>query len=162
MEDPEPRWLTAEQLDAWLPIGALLLSLPSALDRQLQRDSGITFFAYLVLAALSDGPDRTRPMRDLAAVASGSLSRLSHTVRNLEERGWVRRRPCPGDGRTTLATLTDEGAEFLAAAAPGHVAAVRRMVVDALSDTELQRLGEAAEAIVARAAPEVAELLRRR
>ncbi len=92
-----------------------------------------------MLAALADGPDRTRPMRDLAAVASGSLSRLSHTVRSLEQRGWVRRSPCPGDGRTTLATLTDDGAEALAAAAPGHVAAVRRMVVDALSDDVVAR-----------------------
>jgi DNA-binding MarR family transcriptional regulator len=144
----EPEWLSPAQLDAWMPIGAALLALPSALDAQLQRDSGLSYFSYLVMAGLGDAPDRTLRMTELAAFANGSLSRLSHTVRKLEQAGWVRRHPLPADGRVTLATLTEAGVAKMVEAAPGHVAAVRRFVVDVLDDAQLQSLGEAAGVIV--------------
>jgi DNA-binding MarR family transcriptional regulator len=149
MSDLDPRWLSSTQLSAWLPLGAVLLSLPSALDAQLQRDAGLSYFSYLVLAGLSESPQRTLRMSDLAALASGSLSRLSHTVRKLEQEGWVQRRPCPEDGRITLATLTDAGMAKVIDTAPGHVAAVRRYVVDVLTDDELHTVGRAARTILA-------------
>jgi DNA-binding MarR family transcriptional regulator len=87
-------------------------------------------------------------MSDLAAMASGSLSRLSHVVSRLEKRGWVRREPCPGDGRFVNAVLTDEGWDKVVATAPGHVAAVRRLVVDCLSPEQLAALGCASGVIL--------------
>ena len=48
-------------------------------------------------------------MSVLAALADGSLPRLSQVVARLERRGLVRRHPDPDDGRYTLATLTDAG-----------------------------------------------------
>lgn len=157
----DPDWLTPAQLRAWMPVGAVLLSVPSALDTQLQRDAGISYFAYLVLAALADGCDRTARMSDLAMLASGSLSRLSHTVAGLEKRGWVRRSRCPGDGRVTLAILTDDGMAALAEVAPAHVASVRRLVVDVLTAEQLHHLGEAARAIISALAPDDAGVRRR-
>jgi DNA-binding MarR family transcriptional regulator len=144
-----------------MPFCAVLMGLPSALDRQLQRDAGISFFAYLVMAALSDSPDRTLRMSDLAAVATGSLSRLSHTVKKLEQEGWVARRPDPTDARTTLATLTESGYAKLADAAPGHVAEVRRLVVDMLSDDQIAQLGTTARVVAGQVLP-VEGALRRR
>ena len=90
-----PRWLNAGELDSWLPVGGLLLKLPAALDAQMQRDSGLSHFEYLVLASLSEAPERTRRMSALAALANGSLSRLSHVVKRLEARGWIERRAVP-------------------------------------------------------------------
>ena len=81
-------------------------------------------------------------MSELAALASGSLSRLSHVVSRLENKGWVRREPCPGDGRFINAVLTDAGWEKVLATAPGHVAAVRKLVLDALTPAEFHELGE--------------------
>ncbi len=52
------------------------------------------------------------------------------------------RRPDPADGRSTLATLTDDGWDVVSAAAPGHVAAVRRLVFDALTPEQTQLLAE--------------------
>src|SRR5215472_7171464 len=104
-----PRWLGADEQAAWRQVAALLFRLPGALDVQLQRDAGISHFEYMVLSSLSEAPGRTLRMSDLAANASGSLSRLSHVVSRLEKRGWVRREPCPGDGRYVNAVLTDEG-----------------------------------------------------
>ena len=148
-----PRWLSAEELRAWLPVGGLLLKLPAALDAQMQRDSGLSHFEYLVLANLSEAPERTRRMSELAALANGSLSRLSHVVKRLETRGWIERRACPSDGRYTNAVLTGAGWEKVLASAPGHVQAVRHLILDALSTAELDQLGAVARRILERLEP---------
>jgi DNA-binding MarR family transcriptional regulator len=144
------RWLSPRELNAWLPVGGLLLKLPAALDAQMQRDSGLSHFEYLVLANLSQAPDRTRRMSALAVLANGSLSRLSHVVKRLEGRGWVERRACPGDGRYTNAVLTEAGWQKVLASAPGHVEAVRTLILDVLSTEELEQLGDMARRILGR------------
>lgn len=136
----EPRWLTDEERQTWLTLAGLIIRLPSALDAQLQRDAGISHFEYQVLAGLSERPDRTLRMSDLALLANGSLSRMSHVVNRLEKRGWVHRTPDPADGRYTLATLTDDGWEKVVATAPGHVEAVRSLVFDPLTRTQTRQL----------------------
>jgi DNA-binding MarR family transcriptional regulator len=142
-------WLSDEQQAAWRPFVALLLRLPAALDARLQKDAGITHFDYLVLSGLSEAPGRTLRMSELAAMASGSLSRLSHVVSRLEARGWVRREPCQGDGRFINAVLTDAGWEKVVAAAPGHVAAVRELLVSTLTEEEFEQLGAISTRVLA-------------
>jgi DNA-binding MarR family transcriptional regulator len=136
----EPLWLDEEEMAAWLEVVGLMFTLPAALDAQLQRSSGLTHFEYMTLANLSAEPSRTLRMSTLAASANASLSRLSHVVKRLEAKGWVFRQPCPEDGRFTNATLTDSGYAKLAAAAPGHVAEVRKLVIDPLSRAQLKQL----------------------
>jgi len=136
----EPRWLTDEERQTWLMLVGLIVRLPSALDAQLQRDADVSHFEYQVMAGLSERPDRTLRMSDLALLANGSLSRMSHVVNRLEKRGWVRRAPDPADGRYTLATLTDDGWEKVVATAPGHVEAVRSLVFDPLTRTQARQL----------------------
>ena len=144
----EPRWLSSTETEAWQAVAALLLQLPGPLDAQLQQDSGLTLFEYLVLSSLSMAPDRTSRMSGLARLANGSQSRLSNVARRLEERGWLRREPDPRDGRSTVARLTDSGWDVVRAAAPGHVEAVRRMVIDPLTGPQLEALSAAAHSIV--------------
>ena len=153
MGDDEVRWLEPAELQTWMTLAALMFKLPGALDVQLQRDSGLTHFEYLVLAGLSESPDRSRPMSELAGFANGSLSRLSHVVKRLEQRGFVRRCTSSEDGRITVANLTDEGWEQLVAAAPGHVAAVRRLVIDALTPEQLAQLKAIGEQILQKVDP---------
>lgn len=133
----EPRWLDAEEREAWLRLVSLTILLPSALETQLKRDAGVTLFDYHVLAMLSDAEENTRLMSDLAQFTNSSLSRLSHVVTRLEKLGWVRREACPTDGRATNVVLTGAGAEHLRVHAPGHVAEVRRLVFDALRPEEV-------------------------
>jgi len=142
-------WLSDQQQAAWRPFVALLLRLPAVLDAQLQKDAGITHFDYLVLSGLSEAPGRTLRMSELAATASSSLSRLSHVVSRLEAKGWVRREPCPGDGRFINAVLTDEGMCKVKATAPGHVTAVRELLVDTLTPEEFALLGALSAKILA-------------
>jgi DNA-binding MarR family transcriptional regulator len=136
----EPRWLSHDELDVWMVLANVLIKLPAALDAQLQRDAGLSHFEYMVLAGLSQAPDRTLRMSDLAVFASGSLSRLSHVVARLEQRGWLRREPCPDDGRSTNAILTQAGWGKVVATAPGHIEMVRSLVFDALSPSHLRQL----------------------
>ncbi|MBM7787464.1 MarR family winged helix-turn-helix transcriptional regulator [Tenggerimyces flavus] len=147
-QNDEPRWLSEAEQDSWRPFAAVMMKLPAALDAQLLRDSGMTHFEYLVLGRLAEAPDETVRMSELASFVAASLSRLSHVVKRLEDRGWVRRRPCPEDGRYTNAVLTKPGRAKVVAAAPGHVAAVRELVVDALSATQYRQLGSAAKRIL--------------
>jgi DNA-binding MarR family transcriptional regulator len=142
-------WLTDEQQAAWRPFIAMLLRLPAALDAQLQRDAGITSFDYLVLSGLSESPSRTLRMSELAAIANSSLSRLSHVVSRLETKGWVRREACPGDGRFINAVLTDDGWQKVMATAPGHVAAVRELLIEVLSQEEFAQLGAISARVLA-------------
>jgi DNA-binding MarR family transcriptional regulator len=148
------RWLDDDQLESWLATAAMLVQLPGALDAQLQRDSGLSHFEYFVLAALSEHPERSLQMSELAQWSSASLSRLSHVASRLEGRGLITRNRLPGPGRRTAATLTDAGYDVVVQAAPGHVAAVRTYVVDALSADELATLGRIATKVLAAIDPD--------
>jgi DNA-binding MarR family transcriptional regulator len=139
-DQDEPRWLGPEELAAWMSYVAATTLLDSALDRQLQREAGMPLAYYQILAMLADVPERTLRMSDLAAITQSSQSRLSHAVTRLERRGWILRRPCSEDRRSTWATLTDTGYAALAAAAPGHVAAVREHLFDQLSCEQVRQL----------------------
>ena len=136
----EVRWLTSNEREAWLAVAAMMMSLPKALDAQLQSDAGLSFFDYMVLAVLAEHADRTMQMSDIAAFSSGSLSRLSHAAARLEQQGLLTRAPVPGPGRRTNATLTEAGYQKVVAAAPGHVMHVRRLLIDDAGPDDLAAL----------------------
>ena len=149
-EDQPVKWLSAAEVDSWLSVVRMMTWLPWSIDQQLRRDSNLSMVEYQVMARLSGTPERTMRMSSLADLANSSLSRLSHLVKRLEERGFVRREPDQADGRFTNAILTDEGLRTLAQAAPAHVAHVRSLVVDVLSPEQLRRLGLTADRIMTR------------
>lgn len=149
-ENPEGPWLTPGELSSWLTVARLITRLPWALDAQLQRDADLSMIEYMTLASLAEAPDWTLRMSELAEHASSSLSRLSHLVKRLESRGYVRREPDPADGRFTNAIMLPAGMAKLESAAPAHVAYVRHLVIDNLSGERLRRLGQDAERILQR------------
>jgi DNA-binding MarR family transcriptional regulator len=138
----DPAWLDDQEQEAWLAVAMLMILLPGRLDAQLQRDSGLTLYEYLVLSSLSMTPGETSRMSELAKLTNGSLSRLSNVAKRAEARGWLVREPDPDDGRYTIARLTPAGRDVVVAAAPGHVAAVRELVIDPLTKTQLRALGD--------------------
>ncbi len=150
----EPRWLSEEEMAAWVRLVAVVELLPGVLDGQLRRDAQLTHFDYFVLAMLSEAPRRSLRMTDLATRTNATLPRLSHVVRRLEERGLVERAPCPSDGRAVNARLTDEGWAKLRATAPGHVATVRGHVIDALTPEQVAQLTDIAGALLQRLDPD--------
>ena len=145
----DTRWLDPEQQRTWRCFLAASRLLFDRLDRQLQRDSGLPHAYYEILVRLSEAPNRTLRMSQLASSSLSSRSRLSHAVARLEEAGWVRRRACPTDRRGALAELTPEGMRQLEAAAPGHVEAVQTNLFDQLTPEQQAALREISDALVA-------------
>ena len=150
----ETQWLDGEERAAWLRLAAVVELLPGALDNQLRRDSGLTHFEYFVLAMLSEAPDHSLRMTALAHRTNGTLPRLSHVIARLETRGLVERFPCPQDRRATNARLTPAGWDTVVEAAPGHVDAVRHLVLDPLSRSQLEQLTAIGEALLTRLDPD--------
>jgi DNA-binding MarR family transcriptional regulator len=146
------RWLDAGEQRVWRSFLEASRVLFDALDRQLQADAGMPHAYYEILVRLSETPDRTMRMSELADSLSSSRSRLSHAVARLEERGWVRRQADPADRRGQWAFLTEEGFAALAAAAAGHVSAVRQNLFDALDPDDVAALGRISEAVRAKVA----------
>ncbi len=140
MSADETRRLDGHEQEAWAPLMSVLLTLPAALDAQLQRQSKLTFYDYVVLSTLSKAGDDGYRMTELAVVTSGALSRLSQVVTRMEQRKWVARTADPLDRRATRVVLRAAGARQLTAAAPGHVETVRRLVFDELTPTQVQQL----------------------
>ena len=143
----EPRWLTPEEQTVWRSFLTATSAVFEALDRELQRDAGMPHAYYEILVRLSEAPDRTLRMHELAARSSYSRSRLSHAVSRLEAAGWVRRVECDTDRRGLMAVLSDEGFAALEAAAPGHVETVRTLLFDPLTPAQVEQLGQIADAI---------------
>ena len=149
----DTEWLDEAELAAWVRLAALVELLPGVLDSQLRRDAELTHFEYFALAMLSEAPERTLRMTALAMRTNATLPRLSHVVRRLEDRGLVERFPCPEDARATNARLTEAGWDKVRHTAPGHVANVRRHVIDALSPEQIRQLAEIADAVLTRLDP---------
>jgi DNA-binding MarR family transcriptional regulator len=143
----ETRWLSEREQQIWRSFLSATIGLTDALARQLQRDAGMPHAYYEILVALSEAPDRTLRMSELAGIRNSSRSRLSHAIARLEEAGWVRRRGCPTDKRGSYAILTDKGFAALEAAAPGHVTEVRERLFDQLTPEQVEQLAEISEAI---------------
>ncbi|MDQ0784736.1 DNA-binding MarR family transcriptional regulator [Streptomyces sp. B3I7] len=142
-------WLDDDQQALWQALLTVVIALPAALDRQLQRTSNISNFEYGVLARLSMADEHTMRLSDLARDCDSTQPRLSKVMDRFEARDWVGRRPDPEDGRYTLATLTDTGRQKLVETAPEHVAQVRRLVFDPLTAAQRRHLGTALTRIAA-------------
>lgn len=142
------RWLDEQEQQTWRAFLSVTQLLSDQLDRELQRDAKIPHAYYEILVRLSEAPDRTLRMSQLADSTLSSRSRLSHAVARLEEAGWVERRSCPTDRRGQLATLTDVGFAALEAAAPGHVEGVRTHLFDPLSPEQVAALRDISETLL--------------
>jgi DNA-binding MarR family transcriptional regulator len=126
----------------------LLLDL--ALQRDLAAQSGLSEADYDVLSNLSTAPDQRMRLTDLARYMRWSTSRLSHQITRMQQRGLVDREECADDGRGSMLVLTAEGMAAIEAAAPGHVASVRKHFIDLLSAEEIEVLGALAHRVVDR------------
>lgn len=147
MEDV--RWLSEGEERAWRALQFMQMRLEGELARQLASDSGLSYPDYVVLVALTDQPDGRMRIFELAGVLGWEQSRLSHHVARMAGRGLVKKEKCDADRRGAFVVVTKRGRKELETAAPGHVAAVRRLFVDQLTPKQLAAIGDAAEAVLA-------------
>ncbi|MFI0792759.1 MarR family winged helix-turn-helix transcriptional regulator [Micromonospora rubida] len=135
-----PRWLDEREQSAWRGYRRMRRLLDLELARELMRDAGLSEPDYDVLSDLAETPDRRLRLSELADRMLWSRSRLSHHLTRMQQRGLVTREECAADGRGAVVALTAEGRRAVEAAAPGHVAAVRRHLIDLLTPAEIAAL----------------------
>jgi DNA-binding MarR family transcriptional regulator len=150
----DTRWLTEDEQRTWRSFLTASRLLWDRVERQLQQGAGLPHAYYEILVRLSEAPDRTLRMSQLATTSLSSRSRLSHAVARMEEAGWVQRRPCPSDKRGQLASLTASGMERLREAAPGHVEEVRDLLFDRLTPAQQASLREISDLLAAHLSPQ--------
>ena len=136
-------WLDDDQQKLWQDLLTVVIALPTLLDRQLQRDEGISNFEYSVLARLSMTESHTMRLSDLASQCNSTQPRLSKLMARFEQHGWVTRSPEPGNGRYTLATLTGAGLQKVTDSAPLHVERVKELVFEPLTPAQQRQLAAA-------------------
>jgi DNA-binding MarR family transcriptional regulator len=125
------------------------MRLDGALARQLAADSSLSYADYKVLVALTGSPDGRMRLFRLAEMLGWEKSRLSHQVGRMVDRGLVTKEKCEADRRGAFVVVTRSGRDEIAAAAPGHVDAVRHLFVERLTPAQLAAIAEAAETVLA-------------
>jgi DNA-binding MarR family transcriptional regulator len=155
---PRTRWLDDEEQTTWQSFLIASKLMMDRVERELKRQSGLSFAYYDVLSRLSEAPGRSMRMADLAAACVFDRSRLSHTIDRLARDGWVRR-DADVDGRGQFAVLTAEGVKVVRSAARQHVEQVRELVFDRLSREQQKSLREIS-ALLATGMADDATLLR--
>jgi DNA-binding MarR family transcriptional regulator len=154
MSTIEPRWLDDAEARAWRGYMRMRTLLHAQIVRDLAREAGLSGPDYDVLSNVSEAEGRRVRLGDLAARMAWSKSRLSHHITRMEQRGLVTREDCSSDGRGAFVVLTDAGLRAIQAAAPGHVASVRRHFIDLLSREQLDALAEISQTVVRRLSDE--------
>ena len=138
----EPRWLDADEQQAWRQYLHASRLLEAAMGRGLQA-YGVQLTEYEIIAVLSEAPGQKCRMSTIADQVVQSRSRLTHTAGRLEKRGWVSREPCAGDRRGVELMLTDEGRAAVVQMAPDHVHSVLTYLVEPLPRGGFLALGRA-------------------
>ncbi|MEZ0355963.1 MarR family transcriptional regulator [Mycobacterium sp. ENV421] len=130
------RWLTGDQQRIWRNYLALNGRLQAAMNRQLQERCGLSLADYEVLVELSErGPAR---VLELAGSLGWEQSRLSHHLARMRGRGLIERNGTEQDRRGASVEITADGNDALHAAAPDHVALVRSVLFEGMTQTQLR------------------------
>jgi len=144
------RWLNEDQQRFWRLYLDFQRCLERVLHRELVADAGLSSPEFAVLVPLSETPAGELRARDLCRELGWDRTRLSHLVGRMERRGLVRRRACADDARGSIVEITDDGYRAITDAAPAHVDAVRRYLVDLLDDDEITTMTNVFERVLAR------------
>lgn len=139
-------WLTDAEMRAWRTYIETFGDLIAAIEHDL-AEHDLTLGDYQVFVYLSEAPNRSMRMCDLADLLQLSPSGLTRRLDGLVKAGFVTREPSTDDRRVMLATLTPSGFAVLEAAAPDHVASVRRHIFDHLDDAQVEAMASIFQAI---------------
>jgi DNA-binding MarR family transcriptional regulator len=139
--------LDALEEPTWRALARFFVVAPRLLDEDLQRGAHMSLSAYTILLHLSEAPDRTLRITELANRAYLSGSRTTRLVDELIVSGLVSKERNVADGRGFDVTLTDKGLAELQRAYPVHLRSVRSRVLDHIDRSALPCFSTAVIAI---------------
>jgi DNA-binding MarR family transcriptional regulator len=131
-----PRSLTPEQWElwhTWMQAHRLLLR---ELDRDLQRDYGISKPEFSVLVTLHGTSGGQMRVGELAESLGWEKSRVAHQLTRMENRELVDRTDHESNGRRAGIRLTAKGRSTAQNAIVGHGANIRRYFFEALTSDQ--------------------------
>ena len=120
-----------------------------ALDRDLQRQSGLTLAEHHLLAIINEADAQGIRPTDLQLLSTLTKSGLTRAVDRLEALGLIESRVCPSDGRGQLLVLSAKGKQKLKRTAPDFFRSVARHFADHLTDRETDAVSAALERVAA-------------
>jgi DNA-binding MarR family transcriptional regulator len=136
------RWLSDAEQASWRAILRGTRLLERALDDALDAP-GLQLSEYEIISMLSESDNHRLRMSELASMVVQSRSRLTHTAKRLEDRGWVTREQCANDKRGVELVLTPGGLAAVREISAAHVASVRSNLVDIMTPEQFQAIGDA-------------------
>lgn len=148
------QWLDEREAAAWRGLQFMQMRLEAALARQLAAESSLSLQDFVVLVALTDQADGRLRAFELAESIGWDKTRLSHHLKRMRNRGLVEQQACPTDRRGYYVAITSAGCAAIEAAAPGHVATVRRLFLDLVTDDELETLARVTQRVLSHLSPE--------
>jgi DNA-binding MarR family transcriptional regulator len=140
----------SEDWELWRTMRAMNEQLGRELDRQLQRDAGISQADYAILVTIFEAPDRRMRTGELGELLAWEKSRVSHQVARMTARGLVSRDICESDGRGTWVSLATDGKRALLGAMREHAAAIRDLFLDELEPAEKAIMLRATKRVLAK------------
>ena len=135
-------WLSDAEQASWRAVLRGTRLLERSLDQALHAH-GIQLSEYEILSMLSESDSNRLRMSDLAAMVVQSRSRLTHTAKRLEQRGWVTREACLDDRRGVELVLTPDGLREILEMSQIHVQSVHESILDIMTAEQFQALGDA-------------------
>lgn len=142
----------------WRAFNVMTGQLNLALDRQLQRDAGVSQADYGVILVLGEAHDKRLRTGEIGELLGWEKSRVSHQVARMEARGLVERTACDDDARGTWVSLTNAGRQAMLGAVRRHTETIRELFFDVLEPHEREVLHAASARIVERLNPTACDI----
>ena len=134
-------------LDAWRALLTVHAEIVPRLAAELEDEAGLPLTWYDVLLHLYEADGHRLRMHQLAASRLLSRSATTRFIDRMEDAGLVARVAAPDDGRGVEVSLTAEGERALRAAAPVHLAGIRRYFATHLTSEQAAAVAGALTAV---------------
>ena len=125
---------------AWELYFTTTARLTERIEAALKCQSGLSMPEYSVLLMTDRAGEAGIRPSVLAHKVVFSRSRLTHTMKRLESRDLISRRPCQGDGRGGLVFLTDAGKRLFDEAAIVQRDVIRRLFLNEITPEEIDMI----------------------
>jgi DNA-binding MarR family transcriptional regulator len=127
------RDLEPEEWELWNSWMQAQRLLTRELDRELQRDYGISKAEFSVLVTLRQAPGGRLRVGELAESLDWEKSRVAHLLTRMENRELVERTEAEASGRRAAIELTAKGRDAAENAILGHAENIRKYFFEPLT-----------------------------